>query len=544
MRKKSKKTYILLGSAAAVGLAGFLVLTSPWTWSLTHSIPSINQATGPADLVNGRNVFVASDCATCHKTTGQDNDELLGGGKELETDFGIFHMPNVSPDPKQGIGNWTLAEFDRAVRQGVGPSKILPDGQNLYPAFPYTSYVRLTPEDVRDMYAYMMTLPATDKVVPNHELKFPYNIRRGIGVWRLAFLDGKSVEEIGVSSANLPAEVDRELFERGRYLVEGPGHCVECHSPRTFMGNIPNSQRYAGGPNPEGTGYFPNITPDESALSYWSAASMANYLHRGVSPIGRIAGGDMGEVIENTSQLDWSELQAMATYLRHLDPINKPAPGVPAPNYTTKVVMLDSAFDTRDPLPTSSPQQIKAGADVYAAGTKSLYINSSADEMDDGKLLSGATAKVLAREGDMLKLEISGWQPEEAPSVIYQEKGQRILVGVLGDKSTELLQRGKSSVDQNTDQVWVPVSFTAWSDANTLNLDQSKLWEFGKVEYQKSCASCHTMPEVDDYTSNQWIGTMSSMKRYITFNDDEYRLILAYLQNHSSDLGPNARGTK
>lgn len=206
--------------------------------------------------------------------------------------------------------------------------------------------------------------------------------------------------------------------------------------------------------------------------------------------------------------------------------------------------MLDSAFDTRDPLPTSSPQQIKAGADVYAAGTKSLYINSSADEMDDGKLLSGATAKVLAREGDMLKLEISGWQPEEAPSVIYQEKGQRILVGVLGDKSTELLQRGKSSVDQNTDQVWVPVSFTAWSDANTLNLDQSKLWEFGKVEYQKSCASCHTMPEVDDYTSNQWIGTMSSMKRYITFNDDEYRLILAYLQNHSSDLGPNARGTK
>lgn len=542
MSTKRRKISVAVGAVAAVGVAGFLILTSPWTWSLTHSIPATASVDGPIDIENGRRIFVASDCATCHATTGQDNDELLGGGMVLDTDFGRFHMPNISPDPKYGIGTWTLEQFDRAIRQGVGPSKILPDGQNLYPAFPYTSYVRLTPEDVRDMYGYMKGLPATDKLVPDHELKFPYNIRRGIGVWRLAFLDSKSVEEVGVSSANLPDEVDPDVFALGRYLVESAGHCVECHSPRTFMGNIPTDQRYAGGPNPEGTGYFPNITPAETGLSYWSAAAMTNYLHTGVSPIGRTAGGDMAEVIENTSLLDWSDLKAMATYVRHLPPIEKPAPGMPEPNWTDKVVTLDTAFDSRPMLPTTRHQEINAGVDVYVAGTKSLYLNGAmGDEgIEDGKLLSGAAAKVLERDGNNLKLEIKGWQPEDAPAVIYQEKGQRVIMAALSDDGAAALQRGEGSVDPNTDQVWLPVTLTAWSDAMALNLDLETLWNYSRDAYVQSCSSCHTMPKEEDYSSNQWVGTMKSMERFTTFSDDEYRLILAYLQNHSADLGPKA----
>ncbi len=204
----------------------------------------------------------------------------------------------------------------------------------------------------------------------------------------------------------------------GRYLVESAGHCVECHSPRTFMGNIPTDMRYAGGPNPEGTGYFPNITPDETALSYWSTASMSNYLHTGISPIGRTAGGDMAEVIENTSQLAWSDIQAMATYVKHLTPIDKPAPGMPKPNWTDKVVMLETAFDSRPLLPTTRPHEINAGVNAYAAGTKSLYLDAALGEAgnEDGKLLSGAAVKVVERKGDVLKLEITGWQPEDAPS--------------------------------------------------------------------------------------------------------------------------------
>jgi mono/diheme cytochrome c family protein len=541
MSSKRKKIFIAVAGAAALGVAGFLGLTSPWTWAMTRSLPAAASASSPADLDNGRLIFVASDCATCHATTGQDSDEQLGGGKVLDTAFGKFHMPNISPDTEHGIGSWTLAEFDRAVREGVGPSSFWPDGNNLYPAFPYTSYQRLTPEDVRDLYAYMMALPESDKVVPDHELNFPYNLRRGIGVWRLAFLDGKSTAEIGVDTAELPAGIDHAKFERGRYLVESAGHCVECHSPRTFMGNVPNDKRYAGGPNPEGSGHFPNITPDETGIGFWSAASLANYLHTGVSPIGRQAGGDMAEVIENTSQLTWQDLQAMAVYLKHISPIDKPAPGMPEPNFTEEVVMLDTAFDRRAPLPTSDPQDISEGDDVFSAGTKSLYTTSEMEQAktEDGKFLSGAKARVLARQGDKLQLEISGWQPENAPSVIYQEKGQRVIMAALGDKAVAAAQRGETEIEPKTDQVWRPVTLQVWSDANQLNLSQEELWSFSQNAYQAACSSCHSLAEKDHFTANQWIGTLKSMKRFTSFNDDEYRLILAYLQNHSNDLGPD-----
>ncbi|HTN34155.1 MAG TPA: c-type cytochrome [Marinobacter sp.] len=542
MVSKRKRFSIAVVGALVIGTAGFLVLTSPWTWSLTHSIPPMISADTPANLDNGRRIFVVSDCATCHATTGQDDDEQLGGGMILDTAFGKFHMPNISPDPEHGIGTWTLTEFDRAIREGVGPSKFWPDGENLYPAFPYTSYVRLKPEDVRDLYAYMMTLPNSDKVVPKHEVKFPYNIRRGIGVWRLVFLDGKSVEEIGVQTDGLPDDVDKASFELGRYLVESAGHCVECHSPRTFMGNVPGDMRYAGGPNPEGTGYFPNITPDETGIGFWSAASMVNYLHTGTSPIGRNAGGDMAEVVKNTSQLSWEDLQAMAIYLKHLPPVEKTAPGMPPPNYTDKVVMLDTAFDSRPLLPTTRPAEINVGDEVFVAGTKSLYAEPGMEnaEMDDGKLLGGAAARVLAKRDGQFQLRITGWQPEEASSVIYQEKGQRVIMAALGDKAIAATERGESEVDPRTDQIWRPVSLTAWSDDGGLNLSQERLWAYSRDAYQKSCSSCHSMPQEEDYSANEWVGTLKSMERFTTFSDDEYRLILAYLQNHSADLSRRA----
>lgn len=542
MPSTRKKISIAIAGVAALGVIGFLVLTSPWTWSLTHSLPPAASSDSPADLENGRLVFIASDCATCHATTGQDSHEQLGGGKVLDTEFGKFHMPNISPHPEQGIGNWTLEEFDRSLRQGVGPDSILPDGQNLYPSFPYTSYQRMAPEDVRDLYAYMMTLPESDKVVPDHELKFPYTLRRGIGVWRLFFLDGKSPEEIGTDVADLPEGVDRERFERGRYLVEGPAHCVECHSPRTFMGNIPNARRYSGGPDPEGTGYIPNITPHETGIGFWSTASMANYLHTGVNPIGRESGGDMAEVIVNTSQLPREDQQAIATYLQHITPVDQPAPGMPEPNYTEEVVMLESAVDNRIPLPTTDPQQIEQGDTAFVAGTKSLYTTPDLEQADteDGKLLGGAKARVVSREGDTLKLEITGWQPENAPSVIYQAKGQRVIVAALGDKAVAESQRGETEIDTNTDQQWRPVTLQAWSDANDLNLNQEELWSYSKNAYQSSCSSCHSLSDEDHYTANQWVGTLASMKRFTSFNDDEYRLILSYLQNHSKDLGSDS----
>ncbi len=152
----------------------------------------------------------------------------------------------------------------------------------------------MSADDLRDMFAYIKTLPMITGKVCDHELNFPYSIRRGVGLRRLVFVDGKPLPE---------ARGKSERWLRGRYLVEGPAHCAKCHSPRNAMGAIVDGKRFSGGLDPEGKGYFPNITPDERGIGYWSVNEIANYLKNGVSPIGIKAGDDMKEVIANTSQL-------------------------------------------------------------------------------------------------------------------------------------------------------------------------------------------------------------------------------------------------
>ncbi|MDO4906042.1 MAG: c-type cytochrome [Lautropia sp.] len=531
------------GGLLVLGALGFVVLTSPWTWSAFHPARELPALEG-ADLQNGRQVFVASDCATCHATPGQDKDTMLGGGRVLDTEFGRFHMPNVSPDKQHGIGNWSLAEFDRALREGVGPAGPWPDGNVFYPAFPYTSYQRLTGEDVRDLYAYMMSLPPVAQAVPEHELKFPFNMRRGVGLWRLAFLDGKPY-----TPGPVPEGVDAQAYHRGEYLVEGAGHCAECHSPRGFMGNVIGSLRYGGGPNPEGTGWFPNISPDETGVGFWSVASMANYLHTGISPIGRVAAGDMAEVIHNTSQLPFSDLQAMALYLKHLPAIDRPAPGMPEPNRTEDLVMLETAMTANARLPVSSESSIQPNVDAIVVETKDFWLESAqlegttgAKQEPQGKLLGGAQTRVATREGDATQLVLKGWQMVDAPTVIYQAKGHRVMTAVLTDQAAAMAKRGAQEKDEETEQSWVPVEIAVWSDAKGLNTERGTVWAYSQDAYRKACATCHVLPQQGHFTANQWVGTFKAMRRFTSFSDDQYRLILSYLQNHSKDLNEGKPG--
>lgn len=522
-----------------LGVLGFFVITSPWIWTLTHPGRTLPSLAG-ADLENGRTVFVASDCATCHATPGQDSDTVLGGGRELETAFGLFHMPNISPDNEHGIGGWTLAEFDRALREGVGPGGVFPDGRNLYPAFPYTSYQRLTGEDVRDLYAYMMTLPAQSDAIPDHELNFPFNIRRGVGVWRLAFLDGEVY-----APGPVPDGVDADTYHRGAYLVEGAGHCAECHSPRGFMGNVLADARYGGGPNPEGTGWVPNISPDETGIGFWSQASLANYLHTGVNPIGRMAAGDMGEVIKNTAKLSFADVQAMALYLRHVDPVKHLAPGMPEPNYTEELVMLDNAVRVAAQLPVSAPDAFVADMPATVVETKNFWLDADGalgSDAEQGKLLGGAKVSVSARDGERVGFTLSGWQLQEAPSIVYQAKGRRVIAAVLSDAAAAAATRGAPELDPDTEQTWLPVELSFWSDGEGLNADRDAVWAYSGDTFQRACAACHVLPQKAHFTANQWIGVLKSMRRFTSFTDDEYRLILAYLQNHSKDLNEGGGG--
>jgi mono/diheme cytochrome c family protein len=309
----------LIFSAAgliALGAIGFFVLTSPLAWTLVHgqhTAPANRSAmAAPGNAENGRLLFHVGGCASCHAVPGQDDKTRLGGGLALPTPFGTFHVPNISPDPKDGIGAWSEADFDTAMRRGLSP-----DGAHYYPAFPYTSYQRMPAQDVADLFTYLKTLPPVSGKAPAHDLPFPFNIRRGIGLWQLAFLDGKPFQPDPTRSAE---------WNRGAYLVEGPGHCGECHTPRNLFGAMERTRFGAGGPAPEGTGWIPNITPDATGIGSWSKADIAELLKSGFTPEYDVVGGSMAAVVRNTAQLSDADRAAMADYLKSLPPIANARP--------------------------------------------------------------------------------------------------------------------------------------------------------------------------------------------------------------------------
>jgi mono/diheme cytochrome c family protein len=296
---------ILLGSALVAIALGLY-------WWLTAAPASSALAASPhtPDLANGRTAFNAGGCSACHAMPGQPDRLRLGGGVAITSPFGTFYAPNISPDPVDGIGRWTEAEFVAALTEGISPS-----GTHYFPAFPYTSYRHAKVEDIRDLFAYLKTLAPVSGKVRGHDVPFPFNVRRNIGIWKLLFMDSKPFTPDAGRSAS---------WNRGAYLVGGLGHCAECHSPRNLLGGIIAAQRFAGGPNPEGEGWVPNIT--QKGLGDWSQTDIAYFLETGSMPDGDSTGGPMARVIKNTSQLSPQDRAAMAEYLKSLPPVDGPSP--------------------------------------------------------------------------------------------------------------------------------------------------------------------------------------------------------------------------
>ena len=279
-------------------------------WWLT-AVPRVFALTLPASppsVANGAVIFNAGGCASCHAVPNQPDRLKLGGGLAIPSPFGTFYAPNISPDPTDGIGRWSESDFINAVMMGVSPA-----GTHFFPAFPYTSYAHAKAEDVRDLFAYLKTLPPVAGKVRDHDVPFPFNIRRNIGIWKLLFFDDKPFAPDPSRSA---------AWNRGAYLVNSFGHCAECHSPRNFLGGIIAAQRFAGGPNPEGEGWVPNIT--EKGLSDWNEKDIAYFLETGQTPDGDSAGGAMTRVIKNTSQLSDQDRTAIADYVKSLPPVEGP----------------------------------------------------------------------------------------------------------------------------------------------------------------------------------------------------------------------------
>lgn len=264
----------------------------------------------PAGLLErGAYLFAAGGCAGCHT---RPDGPLLAGGRAIETPFGTFYGPNITPDPTHGIGAWTDADFVRSLRQGVAPG-----GSHYYPAFPYTSFTKIADADMLAIKAYIFSLPAVAEPDRPHALALPLRWRLPLALWKRLHFEPGAFEPDSARDAQ---------WNRGAYLAQALLHCAECHTPRTWTGGLDRDRLYAGTrEGPEGE-TAPNITSDEATgLGGWSRGQIVRLLKFGLLPDGDVVGSVMGEVVEqSTSKLTEADLEAVAAYLEAIPPVANP----------------------------------------------------------------------------------------------------------------------------------------------------------------------------------------------------------------------------
>lgn len=261
------------------------------------------QPTGAALVARGEYLATAADCVACHSVA---QHRAYAGGLAFKLPFGTIYASNITPDKRYGIGNWSDAQFVRAMRHGVDDQ-----GRELYPAFPYTAYANMTTDDILAIWAYLKTLPPVTQAVEPNRLHFPFNQRYLMRAWKL--LNGR--QHPWSSTPGLSPE-----WNRGAYLVEGAGHCGECHTPRNLLYGLRKDRAFAGATTQGWKAY--NITSDrETGTGSWSVEEIALYLGTGHAPGRGPASGSMAEAVSlSLSKLTRADLRAMAVYLHSIAP--------------------------------------------------------------------------------------------------------------------------------------------------------------------------------------------------------------------------------
>jgi len=322
MRGLIRLSFVFPAIVAGIG-AGVLAL-----WP----IGEVEPASFPSgDAERGAYLARASGCVSCH-TSSAAKGLALAGGAPLDTPFGTFVPPNITPHREAGIGQWTVQDFAKAVRQGVSP-----DGDPYYPVFTYSFYAGFTDQDIADLWEAFRTVPAVGDAAPPHDVGFPFSFRSGLKLWRAAYLETPKTDALmGTSSP----------WNRGRQLVEGAAHCAACHTGRTLAGGLDDGARFAGNDSLPGGSKAPPILSDVLLAKGWGVANLAYALQSGILPNGDAFGGSMAEVVaEGTSFLSDADREAIATYL--LDPEGTgdiPAPA-PTPVETPMAGMDHSQMD-------------------------------------------------------------------------------------------------------------------------------------------------------------------------------------------------------
>ena len=295
----------LLAIVAALLLLS-LIVAWPREQKIASASPAAYAAT-PANIARGAYLATASDCMACHTVRG---GAPYAGGRAIHTPFGRVIAPNITSDREHGIGAWSADDFWRALHNGKSR-----DGRLLYPAFPYTSYTKVTRADSDALFAFMQTIPAQQVASKPHELRFPYNQQILLAGWRLLYFTPEVYTENKTQSAQ---------WNRGAYLVEGLGHCAACHSGRNRLGA--SEDGLSGGMIQSLGWYAPSLTSDaEAGLGSWEVPHIVDLLKTGISPRSTVF-GPMAEVVQKSLQhMSTEDVTAMAVYLKAL-PAQTPQP--------------------------------------------------------------------------------------------------------------------------------------------------------------------------------------------------------------------------
>ena len=257
------------------------------------------------DVARGSYVARVAGCIACH-TDADGGGAFLAGGAAIETAFGTFYAPNITPHPQDGLGGWDLSDFMAAMTAGKAP-----DGRHYFPVFPYAEYTRMTDQDIVDLWAAMQTVPPAPGRPPTHDIDQPFANRTLLAAWNTLFLESGMYE---------PDPNRTDSWNRGAYIVTGPGHCVACHTPRNVLGARIEERSLAGTRDgPEGD-RVPPITGPALRSAGWTTEDIVFALRFGLTPDGDSMGGSMGHVIsDSTSWLSDSDLEAIAEYLMTSD---------------------------------------------------------------------------------------------------------------------------------------------------------------------------------------------------------------------------------
>ncbi len=363
--------------------------------------PTVAPAHDPERIANGASLAALGNCSVCHTAP---EGRSFAGGRAIRTPFGTIYSTNITPDPDTGIGHWTEPDFRRAMHEGVDRA-----GRDLYPAFPYDHFTRVTDEDIAALYAYIMTRDPVRATTPRNELVFPANIRPLLGIWkRLYFTPGRFVADPERSAT----------WNRGAYLVEGLAHCGACHTPRNAAGAEKRGAPLAGG-DAEGW-YAPGLAAASPAPVAWTFDQLVVYLRRGFDRDHGGVAGPMTPVVENLATVPEPDVRAIATYLTE-------AAGVYAVKTTSASEVATKArageFDaTGRPADRANPaaRPIDAPADpgamIFAGACATCHFAGDAQPAFKPVPLALATTVNADDPRDVVRIVVEGMHPRPGES--------------------------------------------------------------------------------------------------------------------------------